>query len=209
MKLVDKRQFPRASVTFPVDCTAANRRFHSRATNLGGGGVFVHSPQPLLPDTEIVVHFRPAKHLPVIKVRGKVRFQLPGAGFGVEFLGLSETSRQALLRLIHHRTIGCREELRVPLVTQVVFGDGQTLALVKDISIGGMFIETRQAPPNGTQIQLRFNLEPDAPIVIALAHVTYIVESKGMGVQFVEISPEDQRRIQTYIERFFSPDVSS
>jgi c-di-GMP-binding flagellar brake protein YcgR len=209
VKIIDKRQFPRAQVTFPVDCVAGNLKFHSQAANLGGGGVFVHSPQRLLPDAEIVIQFRPAKHLPVVKVKGKVRFQLPGLGFGVEFQGLSEITRQALLRLIHHRTIGHRNNLRVPLVTQVSFGDGQALALVKDISIGGMFIETRHPPPSGSPIQLRFNLDPDSPVVVAVAHVSYVVKAAGMGVQFVEIQPEDQRRIQAYIDQFFKPDASA
>jgi hypothetical protein len=67
-----------------------------------------------------------------------------------------------------------------------------------------MFIETRHHPPGGSQVQLRFNLEPDAPIVIAVAQVSYVVEMTGMGVQFVEIQLDDQQRIQDYIERFFN-----
>lgn len=206
MKLTDKRQFPRAQVTFPVDCVTGKAKVHCQAANLGGGGVFIHSTQRLEPDTEILVQFRPAKHLPLIKVKGKVRFHIPGLGSGVEFQSLSESTRQALVRLIHHRTIGRRKDMRVPLVTQLSFDEGQTLALVKDISVGGMFVETRNPPPSGSQIRLRFNLDPESPVVVAVGHVSYVVEKAGMGVQFVEIQQEDQQRIQAYIDRFFASD---
>jgi uncharacterized protein (TIGR02266 family) len=70
-----------------------------------------------------------------------------------------------------------------------------------DISLGGMFIDTPRQPfPPGALVTVRFLLEPLEPPVSASAEVTYVQEKLGMGVRFVDLQDDVQRRISRYVD---------
>jgi hypothetical protein len=71
-----------------------------------------------------------------------------------------------------------------------------------DISAGGMFIDVYDPLPAGTTFRLRFQLDP--PPIAARAQVHYVQPRIGMGVEFVELAPDDRQRIREIVERMYT-----
>jgi c-di-GMP-binding flagellar brake protein YcgR len=195
------RTYPRLAVDLPVQILLSETSLRERATSLGGGGMFLAVTTPLELGTEVEIRFRPARHLPVIPVKAKVLYQIPEQGTAVEFTEIQPEHRQALVRLILYRRSHVRKVPRARMVTQVICPELLTLAYSRDISVGGMFIETHQSLPVDTRMNLRFHLEDDSPIVTAEAVVAYEVVGLGIGVRFWWISLEDRQRVADYVER--------
>jgi c-di-GMP-binding flagellar brake protein YcgR len=193
--------YPEVNVDLPVEVTCGEKTSRERATTLGGGGMFLAITTPLAPGTEIRVRFRPAKHLPVFEARARVLSQIPERGTAVEFTQIDPQQQQALLRLILHRRANRRKFARARLVTQVECEQFTELAFSRDVSEGGMFIETKRPLPVDSTFTLRFNLDDGKYVVVALAEVMYEVVDLGMGVQFSGISQEDRKRIVAYVSR--------
>jgi PilZ domain-containing protein len=192
------RKYPRTKANFPVEFTFDGKKYRPRASTLGGGGLFATLPNPPPVGAEVVLRFRPARHLGFIETRARVVYHSQG-GAALEFLGLSPEELQILLRLIHHKTGNRREHPRAKLATQVEWEGLTSLALSRDVSVGGMFVETTDQPGAGTKIKLRFHLGDGGQIVIATAEVGYTVRGLGMGVHFMEMELADRNRIEHYI----------
>jgi len=196
----ESRMYPRVFTVFSVEYTFGDRTVRARASSLGGGGLFLQG-QSLPEGTEISLRFRPARHLPVMQVRGKICYTLPSKGSGVEFVEIRDEDHQMILRLIHSKSASRRKHPRVPLVTQIYCQECMSLAFSRDVSRGGMFVDTRDPLPIGSEITLRFHLGDDGPIVEALAEVKYHVTKLGMGVRFLELSAADRKRIDDYVAK--------
>ncbi len=194
--------YPRVSVDVPVELSYAGRTWRVHATTLGGGGMMLSVTDPPPVGAEIDLRFRPAKHLPVIRAKAKVLYQIPQKGTGVQFTEISPEDRQILLRLIHHRLADQRKYPRAPLVAQVEFEESMSLSFSRDVSLGGMFVETPQMAPVGSRVRLRFHLENGGPVIVAEAEVAYHVGKLGMGVRFNKISSDDRNRIGAYIAKW-------
>lgn len=195
------RKYPRVGVSFPVEYTVGGQTYRGRAVSLGGGGLFLAVQGPLVPGTQISLRFRPAKHLPFIAAKAKVCYQVPGRGVGVEFTEISPENRRTFLRLILRRQGDKRKYPRAPLAAQIESQGSVSLALSRNVSPGGMFIETTQPLSVGSRINLRFNLDDGGPIVVARAEVTYLVANLGMGVQFINLPPTALKRIETHVSK--------
>ncbi|MBZ5516511.1 MAG: PilZ domain-containing protein [Acidobacteriia bacterium] len=117
LRVRDTRTYPRLVVDLPVWLLLSSAALRERATSLGGGGMFLAVTTPLEIGTEVAIRFRPAKHLPVIQVKGKVLYQLPEQGTAVEFTEIQPEHRQALLRLILYRRSHMRRVPRARMVT--------------------------------------------------------------------------------------------
>lgn len=195
------RRYPRVGVSFPVDFTLGDKTFRERASTLSGGGLFLSGLENLELGTVIPINFRPAKHLPLMEAKARICYHVPGHGAALEFTEIQPEHRDLLLRLIHHKTGNKRQHPRAALATQVECQQCVTLAFSRDVSAGGMFIETSQPLPVDTQMNLRFHLDDDGPVVIALGRVTYQVAKLGMGIEFVELSPADRTRLEAYVAR--------
>jgi len=195
------RIYPRLVVDLPVQILLSETSLQERATSLGGGGMFLAVTTPLEIGTEVEIRFRPAKHLPVISVKAKVLYQISEQGTAVQFTEIDPEHRQAVVRLILYRRSHARKVPRARMVTQISCPELLTLAYSRDVSVGGMFIETRQPLPVGTRLNLRFHIEDDTPIVAAEAVVAYEVVGLGMGIRFWWISLEDRQRIADYVEQ--------
>jgi uncharacterized protein (TIGR02266 family) len=194
------RKFPRVDATFAVDYEMNDKPGRTGSLNLGGGGIFMGIAQPLEPGTEIKLRFRAAKHLPIIEARAQIRYHVPGKGVGLEFIGIDDKDRERILRLVHHRDEDQRTYPRVPLASQVEHDGGSFIGFSKDISTGGMFVETKDTLPPGAALRVRFNLD-EGPICKAAGEVRYEVTRLGIGLRFTHISPEDQKRIEAYVAR--------
>jgi len=195
------RKYPRISADFPVECTFGEQTFRDRASDVGGGGLFLNLKHPLPLGTELVVRFRAAKHLPVMNAKAKVCYQVPGEGMALELTEISVEHRRKLLQLIHHKTGGRQNLPRAKFAAQIECEQSLSLAFGKDISMDGMFIETSHPLAIGSRLNLRFNLDEDEPILEVVAEVTYEVGRLGMGVQFVSVTAENLRRIESYVAK--------
>lgn len=69
-----------------------------------------------------------------------------------------------------------------------------------DISRRGMFIHIPQHFPEGAVLKLEFRLCRSGRNVKARAEVRYCLAGVGIGVEFVDISPEDEQAIEDEIE---------
>jgi hypothetical protein len=69
-----------------------------------------------------------------------------------------------------------------------------------DLGVGGMFLETISGYPTGTELQLRFKLKADDPAPIDVrARVLYTANGIGVGVEFLDTTPEDRTRIANLV----------
>jgi len=166
---------------------------------MSGGGLFLTPPEGFEPGQEISIRFRPAKHLPVIEAKARVCYVLSQRGAAIEFTEITDDDRQKVLRLIHQKSKDRRVQPRAPLATQIECDRCMTLAFSRDVSLGGMFIETTEPLPLGSCVTVRFNLGQNDRVVTATAQVAYHVEKMGMGVTFLEIEPDDRDAIRQYV----------
>jgi hypothetical protein len=68
-----------------------------------------------------------------------------------------------------------------------------------DLSPHGMFINTRTAYPQGAVLKLRFRLSRTGIAIQTRCEVRYCARGVGVGVEFVDISPEALRAIEEEI----------
>jgi uncharacterized protein (TIGR02266 family) len=194
------RRYPRLSLHVTVNYTSGEECFHCDSTTLSGGGLFITQVDGLEPGKEISIRFRPAKRFPIIHAKATVRYIVAGQGAAVEFTEISPDNRHTLLRLIHQKSGDRRILRRAPLATQVESEQCMSLAFSRDVSLGGLFIETITPLPVGTTLTIRFNLGHKDRVVTATAQVAYYLQKMGMGVMFTEIDPQDRDAIQEYVE---------
>jgi hypothetical protein len=79
---------------------------------------------------------------------------------------------------------------------------GIGLRRCSDLSIGGIYLDTTSFFPEGTQLQLRFKLNPSDPRSIEVnTQALYGVPGLGVGLAFIDLSPEDKKRVQQFIDQ--------
>jgi hypothetical protein len=65
-----------------------------------------------------------------------------------------------------------------------------------DLSVRGMFIQTARHFPEGAVLKVRFRLARSTYEVSVRAEVRYCLAGVGVGVEFIEISPEARQAIE-------------
>jgi hypothetical protein len=68
-----------------------------------------------------------------------------------------------------------------------------------DISTRGMFINTTRNFPEGAVLNVRFRLGQTGAQITTRAEVRYCLHGVGVGIEFVDISKESVRAIETEI----------
>ena len=194
----ESRKYPRIPSDFPVIFKLGETTARIHSVNLGGGGLRLET-SALPCGAELMVRFRTAKHHAFIQAKARVIYTLPDLGSGVEFTDIKQEHLQDILKAIHGNTGNRRKAPRVPLATQIHIGDSMALAFSRDLSVGGIFVDTKEPCSIGTRLDLRFHLTENDPVIIARGEVRYIVPKLGMGVQFSEVSSEDQKRIAAFV----------
>ncbi len=80
-------------------------------------------------------------------------------------------------------------------------GLGEEIRLqTPEISTRGMFIHTTMPFPEGAIIKLKFRLNRSDFEVFTRCEVRYCLPNVGIGVEFVDITPEAQRAIARELE---------
>jgi hypothetical protein len=90
-----------------------------------------------------------------------------------------------------------RKHPRVDLINEVYFQAGlqQVRACWSDISEGGIFVQTMNPLPVGTQVRLKIRFEGDLTLYRAVGIVRHSLSSVGMGIEFTQIHPKAARLI--------------
>ena len=93
-----------------------------------------------------------------------------------------------------------REHRRIPFNREVeVIGRG--MFLCSSLSGGGLYLETVNAIPVGTVVDLRIKLHAtDAHPLKIKACVIYVYERAGVGIRFVDLNLEDREKIVRFVE---------
>lgn len=82
-------------------------------------------------------------------------------------------------------------------------GRTEDTSRVKDLSVGGLFVETRKVCPVDATVELHFLVEDGE--IRANATVRYVKAGSGLGLQFKAVRTEDQAHFSTMIKRLLQP----
>jgi hypothetical protein len=69
---------------------------------------------------------------------------------------------------------------------------------ISDLSARGAFIDSMMAAPVGTRFSVKFEL-PSGPIQLE-AEVVHSMEHFGMGVRFLDVTPEQHTRLEQVVQ---------
>jgi hypothetical protein len=64
-----------------------------------------------------------------------------------------------------------------------------------------MFIETKQPFPEGAVFDFQFQLDDGGPLIQVEAAVRYAIRNLCMGIEFVNLTPMDRKRIEAYVAK--------
>ncbi len=96
-----------------------------------------------------------------------------------------------------------RQQRRFHLETEVWLGqDGvyaRTTERLKDLSLGGAFIETQSTSQIGEIYNLRLALHAD--YISSTVVVRNVRQGEGMGVAFLDLSPEGRSKLEAFLDR--------
>jgi uncharacterized protein (TIGR02266 family) len=72
-----------------------------------------------------------------------------------------------------------------------------------NVSTGGVYFEQTIPHSLGTRVKLRFSLPGDPDVIEAFGEIVNtpnVKDGLGMGLRFLEISPEHQKRLDSFIQ---------
>jgi uncharacterized protein (TIGR02266 family) len=103
-----------------------------------------------------------------------------------------------------------RRARRVPVHIQIQYqtADGFFQDYVRNLSLGGIFIETAKPLPMNTKLRVEFCL-PEMPDPITadgiVVHTLRLGQPKnpsvsGMGIRFSELAPSSKRLLEAYLQ---------
>ena len=75
----------------------------------------------------------------------------------------------------------------------------EDVSTVRDMSMGGLFIETAEARAEGVQVRLHFLVQEGQ--IRAEAVVRHIQSGKGLGLKFSALSEEDRPKMAALLTR--------
>lgn len=70
---------------------------------------------------------------------------------------------------------------------------------VTTLDPAGAFVALDADWPRGSVVQLRFELPPWSEEIACAAVVRFLRPHKGVGLEFLDMSPHDRRRIQAFV----------
>ncbi|MFN3197811.1 MAG: TIGR02266 family protein [Bradymonadia bacterium] len=116
---------------------------------------------------------------------------------------MSSQAAQAALEGRQHARLDL--QIEVDINSEHNFYTGFT----RNISEGGLFIATSQIIDMGSILEFKFTLHPDPEPILVKGKVRWVRELNeftddmpcGMGIQFIDLDPHTQSRIDRFIEQ--------
>ena len=94
-----------------------------------------------------------------------------------------------------------RKYRRAKLITQVkceaIGREG--IAVTRDVSAGGMFLNDANPFPKNSTVSLSFRLSPTEPLLNCRGDVVYSLKGVGMGIAFTQISEEIRQALEKFV----------
>ncbi len=81
-------------------------------------------------------------------------------------------------------------------------GSRRAVSRVETLSLGGVFIYTPEPPPVGSTINILLDMQNGD--VRARAVVRRVAPRKGMGIEFISMTPEDRARLNKQLQQLLS-----
>lgn len=81
-------------------------------------------------------------------------------------------------------------------------GQREDTSRIRDISVGGVFIETETTLPIDATVELNFLVEDGG--ILAKATVRYVLPGVGVGLQFKSVRTEDQPQFAAMLRRIIN-----
>lgn len=94
-----------------------------------------------------------------------------------------------------------RKFRRAKLVTQVKCeaSGREAIAVTRDVSAGGTFLNDPNPFPKGSALVLAFRLTPTGPLLTCQGDVVYSLKGVGMGIMFTQISEETRQTLDAFV----------
>ncbi len=221
----DKREDERIRAEIRVKFNKPKDFLKKYTEDISKGGIFVKAINPLPVGTDVkIILMIPGEDN--IELSGKVVYVLNeneatkigrSPGMGVEFSAIDSDTGKKMEKIIE-RIKGKvtldfeekRSDERVITEIKLKFksANGFVQKYTEDISKGGVFIKTDKPLPFDTKVKVLLEL-PDSGQIELDGRVVYILRkdeakammrSPGMGIQFVNVSPEINKRLEDLIE---------
>jgi hypothetical protein len=81
-------------------------------------------------------------------------------------------------------------------------GARRSVSRLETLSLGGVFIHTPEPPPIGSTLNILMDMQNGD--VRARAVVRRVAPSKGMGIEFISMTPEDRARLNKQLQQLMS-----
>jgi uncharacterized protein (TIGR02266 family) len=92
---------------------------------------------------------------------------------------------------------------RVPIIVEIYYQSDSPVirSRLADLSEGGLFVDTVNPLPPGSEVNFRFELPGKAgqSPVVGLAKVAWTQPTVGMGVEFVRFGDDSQDRLRAFL----------
>lgn len=125
---------------------------------------------------------------------------------------LNKPPKEAQLKTLLQMTLSKRRAPRLPVRLEVFYGEhepftGYTAGYSVNMSVGGLFLETRQPLQPGEKLELKFELVDGEPPVLCQGTVAWINcpenpakenHPPGMGIEFLDL--EQERQLQKFLQ---------
>jgi uncharacterized protein (TIGR02266 family) len=191
---------PRALRNLSVEFTCGEHSSQERGHLLGVAALELETErrEPLRAPVEL--RFRLHPNSSWVHAHGVVAQHGDGR-LRIQFTHLPEEHRRHILELLYPPEDDRRAHRRVSLVTQIrTVVDGKTVVgYSRDISGGGVFIETEDPAAKGTEVTLRFKLQEDSSILEVRAVVAYSLAGEGMGLKFIDPPAHVRQGIEAFV----------
>lgn len=93
---IEKRRHKRDKRALEVHCASFGLEEIFVSRNISGGGLFLKTPSPLAPGSQVELTFSVSPEAPAITCSGRVVYSNPGVGMGIQFLDAKNEIEMAL-----------------------------------------------------------------------------------------------------------------
>jgi c-di-GMP-binding flagellar brake protein YcgR len=218
----ERRKSPRIDLRFKVTIRTTHQGIHE-VKDLSVGGLFIRTEDPSMftHGEEIELVMREPANNKLMRLKARV-VHAGENGIGVEFFDVKPSDRRALEycfslaflvspfpHLVGKTQKGGRgmdkrrnPRIDIQLPVEIIMEHDQP-EMVKDLSVGGLFIETSNPDEfqQDDEIQLVMNEPADNKPMRLKARVAHVGD-KGIGVEFLNLSDEDQKALNTCFNVF-------
>ena len=95
-----------------------------------------------------------------------------------------------------------RQHRRVRLITEVKCEpmNRNEILVTRDVSVGGMFLNTKTPLPLNSPVTLAFTLASGMPPISCKGRVVYSMQGMGMGVEFADVNEDNRRSLEKFVD---------